>query len=276
MSDRRKIAIEHLSLLHVSPPDLVLIAAKAGFDSVGIRVFHPESAWNPWSMLGRSPMLEETLRRLADTGLSVLDIETVVLRTNLVPSDYEPVLEAGARLGATFLNVMGEDSDLQRTADTFATLVSAAADYGLRPVLEPIFHKGVRNLEEAVDVVNSSEGGGIQIDVLHFFRFGGDLDALRTLDPNLFGYLQVNDAYLMPPDSVEERSIESRTRRLLPGQGELPVSALIASMPPSIPLALEAPAASPDSDPASFARRAHDAILAVIDGAGDSSEVLNT
>jgi sugar phosphate isomerase/epimerase len=267
LSDHREVAIEHLSLMNVAPPDAVVVAREAGFDAVGIRAFHPEAAADPWALTRSPAMVDETVRRLSDTGVTVLDIEALALRPGLVRGDYEAVLEIGAQLGARFLNVWSEDADLRRAADTFARLTEDAAEYGLRPVLEPIYHTANRNLDEALEVVRDSHGGGIQIDVLHFFRYGGDLDQLRAVDPDLLCYLQLDDAPVEPPDSIEGRRAESRTNRLLPGEGELPVATVVAAMPVTAALALEVPGPPNGEDPISFARRARRAVAKVLEEA---------
>jgi hypothetical protein len=66
------IGIDHLTLLDASPSDLVGIASGAGFDTVGLRVAPVGPGEEPWPMAAGSPMLKETLGRLADTGVRVL------------------------------------------------------------------------------------------------------------------------------------------------------------------------------------------------------------
>ena len=85
--------LEHLTLLGVSPPDLVTVAAAAGFDAVGLRISPAADGERPWPVWPGSPMLAETIRRCADTGIRVLDAEAV--RLGALPVDYA----AGARGG---------------------------------------------------------------------------------------------------------------------------------------------------------------------------------
>ncbi len=53
-------------------------------------------------------MLAETLRRMADTGVRVLDAEIIRIHPQTVIAKYEPLFETAAALGASFLNVMGD------------------------------------------------------------------------------------------------------------------------------------------------------------------------
>ena len=70
---RRSLA--HLTVLD-TPLELVTVAADAGFRTIGIRLTAtPSVGVPPYDILSDGPLLRETLRRLADTGVSVLDTE---------------------------------------------------------------------------------------------------------------------------------------------------------------------------------------------------------
>ena len=69
---KRAIGLEHLTLLEIAPPELVTLAAAAGFDTVGLRVgpVTPDEA--TWPLHPGSPMLAETRRRCADLSAAAL------------------------------------------------------------------------------------------------------------------------------------------------------------------------------------------------------------
>ncbi|MBA8824513.1 hypothetical protein FHX42_001860 [Saccharopolyspora lacisalsi] len=75
-------------------------------------------------------------------------------------ADYDHVLDPGVRLGAHFLNVMCDDPDPDRAADTFAALVERARLYEIRPAVEAMSYKRVNSLEQARRIAERSEGGG--------------------------------------------------------------------------------------------------------------------
>ncbi|MGH3090300.1 MAG: sugar phosphate isomerase/epimerase family protein, partial [Rubrobacteraceae bacterium] len=288
VSTTTEVAVDHLTMLDVSPPEMVTIAGKVGFDSVGLRVAAAAPDEEPWPMTAGSPMLEETIRRLDETGVRVLDVEVVRLRPGTKREDYEGVLEAGARLGARYVTVNGDDPDIERASDTFAALTEDARPYGLRPLIEPITYTEVSNLDVALHIAERSDGGGVLLDALHFRRFGGDLERLRSLDPRLLGYVQLCDAPLDPPTGLPrprslprgqstdgtDLQLESRAMRLLPGDGELPLAEFMSALPPDLPVSVEAPVLSlrETMSPVEFARRARESVSAVISAANVPSE----
>src|SRR5580658_8243033 len=154
--------LEHLTLLGLAPPEFVSVAAAAGFAAVGLRIAPPVAGEEPWPMSPGSPMLAQTVRRCADTGVEVLDVEAIRLRPGA--PDCEPVLEAAAELGARYVNAVCEDPDLGRLAD-----------------------RSVRSLGDAVAIAAASGGGGILIDALHVRRCGAGLAELAGVDPGLVG-----------------------------------------------------------------------------------------
>ncbi|MFD0488452.1 sugar phosphate isomerase/epimerase family protein [Saccharopolyspora spinosporotrichia] len=190
----RPLGVGHLTALGLAPPALVTTAAEAGFDSVGLRVLTGNGTERRWPVDVGSPMLLETVRRLEDTGVSVLDVEIVALKPGTAPADYEQALEVGVRLGARFLNVMCDDPDLDRASDTFAGVVERARIYGIRPAIEPMAYKRVSSLSQAAGIARRSDGGGVLLDSLHLRRCGETLDDVRALDPDLLTYVQISDA----------------------------------------------------------------------------------
>lgn len=275
-----EVGIDPLTMLDVSPPDFVSIAREAGFDAVGIRVAASTPGEEPWPMAPDSPMLEETVRRLDDTGIRVLSVEVLRIDADTRRGDYEPALESGARLGARYVTVNSDDLEIERASENFAALVDEARVYGLRPLVEPITYTQVSNLDEALYIAKRSGGGGILLDTLHFQRYGGRLDRLRSVDAELLSYVQLCDGPLAPPSKLPrpgklprgqstdgtDLQLESRAMRMLPGDGELPLNELLAALPIDLPVSVEAPVLSLQEtltpvELARWARRAVESVL---------------
>jgi sugar phosphate isomerase/epimerase len=250
----RLVGVGHMTVLDVAPPDWVTLAASAGFGAVGIRAAAASPGEDRWPMDVGSPMLRETLLRLADTGLVVPDVEIIRLDAGTRPEAFRPLFETGAALGARFVNAIAFDPEPARAGDNAAALAALAAQHGLRLSLEAIPYSTVRNLDEAVAVLGSSTGGLI-IDPLHLQRSGDGLSRVRVLDPDRVSYLQLCDAPRAAPSGLtrparlprnqagadDDLAIEARAARLVPGDGELPLTDLTAMLPADLPVSAEVP-----------------------------------
>jgi len=274
---RRAVGLEHLTLLDVAPPEFVTLAAGAGFDAVGLRIAPVALGEEPWPMSLGSPMLAETRRRCADAGVAVHAVEAIVIRPGGGLSGCERVIETAAALGARYLNVICDDPDTERFSDLFAALVPQAWDAGVRPVIEFTAWRPVRRLADAVSIAQRSGGGRILLDSLHIQRCGVTLAELSQVPPALLSYLQLCDAPLRQPHGLlvpagaapggqPERDdtavAEARAMRLLPGEGELPLTGLLDLLPAGMIVSVEAPSAAARSaaSPAEYAARARRAV----------------
>ncbi len=262
---RRRLCLAHLSVLDTTPPELVSVAAAAGFQSIGIRLTAtPSVGVPPYDMLHEGPMLRETLLRLADTGVSVLDTEFLRFEPEHPVGVPEGFLEVSARLGARSVLVMSAEPDETRTLERVDELCERAAQYDLDVGLEFAVYTGVRTLAHAADIVARSKrsNASVLIDALHFSRSGGVPAHVGHVDPALLRYAQICDAGPDMPGPGDTPALirEARTGRLLPGEGVLPLAALVAALPAGVPLAIEAPcratAALPALERATCAYRA--------------------
>jgi sugar phosphate isomerase/epimerase len=248
------IGIAHLTLLALTPPELVTVAAEAGYDFVGIRVKAVTAGERQYPMGPGSPMSRETLRRLDDTGVAVRDIEFLTVGPDTGPDDWRPALAAGAALGARTFSVVGVDPDRGRLTDTLARLTADATEYGIRPTLEPISYQPVSTVAEAAAIARVA-GCAVLLDALHIQRGGSTLDDVRALEPDLVPCVQLCDGPLGVPEHLELPAalplgmtadgsvlqVEARVQRQVVGEGEFPLAELLAAVPPGTPLSVEVP-----------------------------------
>jgi sugar phosphate isomerase/epimerase len=266
----RPLSLAHLTVLDTTPPELVAVAEAAGFRTIGIRLTAPPSVGvPPYDILSEGPVLRETLARLKETGISVLDTEFLRFEPDRPAGIPEGFLEVSARLGARHVLVMSAELDEVRTRDRFAELCDRAAPYGLRVGLEFAVYTGVRTLAHAVQMVARSQraNASVVVDALHFSRSGGLPAHIAGVDPSLFPYAQICDASPDVPGPTDAPALirEARTGRLLPGEGVLPLRELVAALPPGLPLAIEAPCRATAELPAlERARRAYQALAALL------------
>lgn len=259
----RPVALCHFSMIEVDPPQLVTIAADAGFSHVSLMLHFPPGAGSNFPILGDTAMRRETLARLNERRIGLIDASTCRLRPDTQVETFEPMFETAALLGAQRFNVNGDDPDESRLADRFAELAEIAAVFGLSPSIEFMMISQVRTVQAARQLIASSGVGdaAITLDATHIQRSRIPFHELRALPPDRISYLQLSDG---PPDMPPERlAWEAGKQRLLPGEGSFPLEDLIRSIPPGTPLGIEAPSearlASGESA-AAYALRARHAV----------------
>ncbi|UBH07179.1 hypothetical protein K8P10_002690 [Leucobacter sp. Psy1] len=248
----RRLSLSPLTLIDVSPPELVVHAAEAGFDSVGIRVF-PGGTDTAWPMLGGgTPMMRETLRRLEDTGVQVLDVEVLRLRPEPDLAEGLQILDAAAELGATYVGVNCNDPERSRLIGRVARLCEEAQARNLSIGLEFMIFSELVTLADALSVVEAVDhpAATILLDSLHLQRSGGTWEELAQVPPRLLPYAQLCDGPVEPVlASPEAALLEARTGRLLPGDGDIPVREIVATLDSSASLSVEAPFADAAARP---------------------------
>jgi sugar phosphate isomerase/epimerase len=237
----RPMALAALTVLELSPPNHVICAAEAGYTYVGLRLLPATPSEAVYPMVGDSPMVRETQRRLAETGIKVLDIEILRLKPDTRAVNFLPVLETGARLGASQVLVAGNDPDPIRLADNLAQMCELAAPLGLAINMEPMPYTDLRNIKEAamlMKTVNRSNAGVI-IDALHFDRGGNTVSDLALLPEGCLRYMHLCDGTKDKPADDEGLIYESRAHRLSPGKGGIDLVGLLKALPSDVLISIE-------------------------------------
>lgn len=282
-----ELGIAHLSLLQLDPPELVRVAAEAGYQFVGLRVrgATPTETWpdqRPGSATSRA-----TITALQETGLRVRDIEFLSLDGNTGREAWLPMLEAGAAFGADTLNLAGQDTDFSRLTDTLAQVVSDAAEFGITPALEPISYNAVSTVPQAAAIARAA-GARVMLDPLHLRRGGSSVADVKALEPSLIPVLQLCDGPTVTPEQItvdsplprgmsadgEPRKVESRALRLAPGVGAFDLESLVRAVPAGTPISLEVPHVGLASKLGAlgYARYLHNATLELLETVNQSSE----
>lgn len=239
----RSISLAHLTVIELSPPEVIAVAHEAGYGSVDLRLAKaiPEDIEYP--VFGDTPMRREILAGMAATGVKVFDVEIIRLKRGIRIEDYLPLFEVAGRLGARRVKVAGDEPDEAFITDAFAAVCDAAEPFGLTADLEFMAFAGIRTLQQAARIVEATgrENANVLIDSLHLSRSGGAPRDVEEVDPALFGYVQLCDAPATLPADLDAIAHEARTGRLVPGDGDLPLAELVARMPPDMPVSLELP-----------------------------------
>jgi sugar phosphate isomerase/epimerase len=239
---KRPIGLAALTVLELPHHEQVSVAAEAGYSQVGLRLV--PVAGQPYQYPLELPEVE---RRLADTGVRVLDVEVFRLTPQTRVEEWAGVLEISARLKATELLVHGADPDDARLTETFGRLCDLAAGYGLAANLEPMPWVEVSNIAKALRILRgaSRANSGLLVDAIHFFRAGDSLEALAAVPREYLRYAQFCDARAERPADMQEIIRQARSDRLFPGEGGLDLAGLLRTLPPELSLSLEVPYAKP-------------------------------
>lgn len=244
---KRKLGLAALTCLELAPPDLVSAAAAAGYDCVGLRLVPVAGQVLP------DFDERETARRLADTGVRVLDVEVFRLDPLTDVAAFEPVLASAARLGASEVLVHGADPDAARLAQALGRLCELCARYGLNANLEPMPWVDVSTVSQANAVIEAAgrPNAAVLVDAIHFFRAPN-----RFADiPARLNYMQLCDAHAGTPADAREVMRQARSDRLFPGEGALDLQGLMRALPADLPASIEVPVARP-MEPLERAKRA--------------------
>lgn len=237
------VSLDHLTLLDLTPPELVRVAGLAGFTHVGVRLRPAAPGEHQYPMLGDAPMLRETLARMGDTGVRVLDIGVIRLGGTTDVRSFEPVFEAAARLGARHAMVNGDTPDHALLAALLARLCEVARPFGLTMNLEATPWSGVRTLAEALSLVRAADEpeARVLVDTIHVDRAGGTPADIAAVPAALITHAQICDAYGPRPQDFETMIFQARNERRFPGEGNLDMAGMLRALPPGIPLSLEVP-----------------------------------
>lgn len=240
---KQEFSIAHLTVMGLAPPELVYVAARAGYDYVSPRLIYMGLPGEPnWGLHDKPQMLRETKRALASTGLRVHDIELARILKDVDPATYRPALEVAAELGARAVLSSIWVDDRAMYVDKFAALCDLAKPLGLTVDLECVPIAAVRTLAQALDVLRTvrRDNAGLMVDTHHFHRAldrPADLDAVPR---EWFHFVQICDAVGEIPTDRERMIHILRAERLYLGEGGIDVAEILRHIP-RVPYSIELP-----------------------------------
>lgn len=237
------IVLASLTLSHLDAPDFIRLAHKAGFKGVSARL-GPQIDKPDFPLPAGSPQIKSARKALDETGLTVLDVESIRIGADFEPSRYEPFFESAAYLGARYALTVSDVHNDTYNADKIAALAELAACYGLALALEFMTYVGIRSVEHTqriIDMVGRNDTR-LLVDALHLSRSGGTPADIAKADPRRISYAQLCDApATLPSGDFAEIRKEARGQRLLPGDGDLPLVDFLKALPKGTILSVEAP-----------------------------------
>lgn len=235
---RTKVAhqysLAHLTVLGCPPPEMIYIAARAGYDFVSLRIIQLGLPGEDNYALAEKPeMLRQTKRALAATGLKVHDIELARIHDDMHPTRYLPAMEVAAELGARAVLSSIWTTNLDYAIEKFGEVCDLAKPFGLTVDLEYVPIAGVKTLAGAVDVLRAVRrpNAGLMIDTHHFHRAHDKVEDLEGLPPEWFHFAHLCDAPTEMPADPEEMIRIMREGRLYVGEGGVDIAGIINHLP---------------------------------------------
>lgn len=241
-----RLSLAPLSLPDLAPDAFIRTAAQAGYSRVCLRVFGGDAA-RPRLLspaLVEGPAMAAELGRIASgEGVAITEIEVLMIGRNSDVAACEPMLAAAATIGAGLLTVCVVDEDSGRAAERLGALARLAAAHRIGIGLEFAPSTQLRSLGEAIGLLAKIGDSNISVvvDALHLTRSGAcavDIAASRAAPLRL---LQLCDAPIAMPADPADRLREAREARLVPGEGEIDLMALIRAMPEDCAFSVEVP-----------------------------------
>ena len=247
---KRKFSLAYLTLPGVDPINQIRIAKETGYDYVGLRTIPMHLPSEPKFIMHEDrELFLATKQALQEYDIGLWDIELARIRPDLDINEYEPAFEAAAELGAT--NVLSSVWTRDRSYYTQQTgyVAEMAGKYGLNLNVEFLPWAGVRNLQEAITLVDHLHMSNVYImlDTLHAGRAGVTAEELQRTDPKYFQYVHMCDGPAGTNGDPVLNDIEdelmlhtARSARLYPGEGVMDIAGMMKALP-ELPVAIELP-----------------------------------
>lgn len=239
-----RLGIENISVFGLPPVEFVGLAADLGCQhiSTGLISFSfGVCDYPPFSLRDDAVLRRELIAVMRDRGVSISLGEGCTIRESVSAEHYAGDLDLFAELGTERINTVSMDPDFTRTCDAFAVLAEMAAERGLRITTELAPSLTICDLPSALAAVRhvGRPDFRLLIDTMHVVRSGSGPADLAALDPGLIDYVQLCDA----PRTNRFASYheEAMFERMVPGEGELDLPALLAVLPADRVYALEVP-----------------------------------
>lgn len=249
----RKLSLAALTVLELTPPEMIQCAENAGYDGVGLRII-PATLNEPrYDFSQGKKILNNCLAILKDSNIKVTDIEILRLLPETNVFEFESTLAIGALLGAKSALIAIDDSDIHRVQDKLSQLSILCSHHGIVPHVEFMPWLTPNTLGATVDLLAPLQAANISIllDTIHFNRSHSDLQDWLRYKGQAPHYLQLCDTPSISVENIEEVLAQARGERRIPGEGYIDnLPEIVRMLPKNLILSLEIPDKNKASIPA--------------------------
>jgi len=242
----REFSLAYLTAYGLAPPVMIDVAARAGYDAVGLRLIPVTDSETAFSLAEDPVLLRQTKQLLLQTGIRVLDAELFRLTPDCDVRAFQPALDVCAELGVRHILAQTPDPSLSRAAGHLGVLCDLARERDLNVDIEFVTWTETPDLHRASQIVQTAarDNAGILVDTLHFARSRCSVNELATLPRRWFRYVQICDAPAEKPRTDEALIFAARNERLFLGEGGLDLRPILAALPDDLPYSIEIPRAA--------------------------------
>lgn len=238
----RKLSLDQLTVIGISPLEMIRIAAEVGYDGISpIGLSAPEFDLPIQPFADNDRLCDEMGVLLRDTGISIVNVDGFPLFPHTSPERFKNPLQNCARLGARFATTLILDKDAKRAQDKFSRLCELADTVGLTVLLEftPITEIG--DLQHGLEFLRqmNRSNAALQLDAYHLAHSGGLPSDVSKIDPKWVASAQLCDGPL--GQSAEQYAYNVLYERGLPGTGQIPLVDFVRALPPEVPIGVEVP-----------------------------------
>ena len=234
---KQEFSLAHLTVLGCAPPEMIYIAARAGYDYVSIRPIYMGLPGEPnYALAEKRELLRQTEAALKSTGVRLHDIELARIFDGVDVSSYLPAMQVAAELGGKAVLSSIWSGEREYYIEKFAELCDLARPLGLTVDLEYVPVAAVRDLAGAVDVLRTIDrpNAGLMVDMHHVHRARDNPAALDELPREWFHFAHLCDAPAEIPTDRQEMIRIMREARLYVGEGGIDIAAILEHVPPCV------------------------------------------
>lgn len=238
----KDISLGWLTLPNASPLQIIEAAALAGFGHVSLRMAARRTEQSPG--FASDPILCREIRACLNANdVSLLHMGGIWLDGKQPVTEFEQAIATSVELGTRMsVAIFTPERSLEEVREDLFQLCRICRKYDVRVAVEFGAYLGVRNIDEAIRLVEScsESNAGLLIDTLHLFRSGGNPTLVSAVPPEKIFLTQLCDAPLASPE-FSQLQTEARGNRFDPGFGEFAISELLQALKPTATLEVEAP-----------------------------------
>ena len=230
----KQFSLVYLTTPGCSPPEMIYLAGRAGYDFVSLRTIPMGLPNEPNFSLAKNSELRARIKRaLADTGVCLHDTENARIFDGVDVRNYLPEIEAAADLGAKYVltNIWSDDHSL--VVDQLGELCGLADHCGMGVIVEFVTWASVKTICEVVQLIAEigRNNAGIVLDTLHFNRSRCSVVELERIPSHLLRFVHLCDAPSTIPGSIDALIHTGRAERLYLGEGGIDIASIVRRLP---------------------------------------------